>query len=293
MRLTLSLISIWILGHSAAQVSFYITPTINQKAYFSSSLLPAFNHSGLNHSNQYSTNPYFGISNKLFSYREDVPIGLNIGLKLTETGQSFEVGYSQDGIGSAVEISTLLLSPIPNGLGGENFNEILDYYKSLHFVNRFSMTYVSRYISSKAREFPTVTYNLGVSILFGTANSYSPITLDTNSAPVELMGGGKIIGFEWTNSYNGQTSFMIDVGCRMNLGLNRKNKEGLYLFSLTATYRQGLKTNQFSFYRVFIEDSSKIFSTSYSSSSKGSGVYLEISRKFDLYPWKNKTAQDI
>lgn len=296
MKNSLTIIAIiTILGHSYAQVSLYIEPTISQKVYLSSSLLPAFNHSGFNHSNHFSDNPYFGISNKLISYRADVPFGVNLGIKLNNTGHYFKIGYSQDGIGSATEISTLSQSSIPNGLGEKNYNEIIDFYKSLHFVNRISFGYSSKDLSSKSKHYPSLNFSLGLSILFGEASDYSPITLDTSSTPIILLGNSKIIGFEWSNSYNGQASLMFDLGCKVNFGLNRKSRENLYLFSLGVSYRQGLETNQFSFYKVFIEDNGDIFSTTYSTSSKGSGIYFELSRKFQVYPWrkrKDKTAHN-
>ncbi len=290
MRIFLTLISILILGHINAQVSFCITPTINQKAYISSSLLPALFHSGFNHSNQFSDNPYFKINNKPISFREDIPIGLNLVLSLDSIDCNFKLGYSQDGIGSAVQTSILVgSSPLSGQVNAPHYDEILNFYKSLHYINRLSFMFSKKLINLNEQKYPTFGFNIGFSLLFGRSSSNIPMPLDTmNGGYSVVLGGARIKGFEMQTDYNGKIIPTIDFGCNVDFGVNRTRKSNLYLFTLGLNYRQGFRTNQFSFYRYYIDDGGDNLVLSYASSSKGSGIYLELSRIFRIYPRKKK-----
>ena len=61
-----------------------------------------------------------------------------------------------------------------------------------------------------------------------------------------------------------------------------------YILSASLTYLQGFKFMEYSVHRYHVIDNNIEKRFDYTSASRGSGLYLQISRKFQLYPLKKK-----
>lgn len=268
-------------GFAKAQMSFQIAPIINKKIYVSSALLPAFFHGGFNYSNQFASNPYFTFNNQPLSSRPEILLGLSLKLNLDTCGRGFELSFSQDGIGSAANSSTLFLSD--SSAESTKFENLLFYYRSAHAINRISASYQSRRFTYKQRQYPAFQFEGGVSMYFGRPNVYFPAEIDTLEQSSPIISGAYLEGLDWSSSYNGRATLMIETGINLEFGLNLKSKS-IYLFNFNLSYRQGLETTQFSTYKFYINDAGQKIQLVYLTSSKGSGIYFELSRNF--YLWK-------
>jgi len=81
---------------------------------------------------------------------------------------------------------------------------------------------------------------------------------------------------------------LFGLGLKNNFYLSTKNKN-TYLFTFEAHYRQGLKAIFFTDYTTLINDGGTFLAFSNTLQTRGSGLYLQISRSFQLYPWKKKS----
>ena len=80
-----------------------------------------------------------------------------------------------------------------------------------------------------------------------------------------------------------------------NLGLqvDVNSHKGKYLFSTSLNYHYSNKVMTYLSTKINIYSNSKS-ETFYSSNySTGSGIYLQVSRRIQVYPWKTRTKKGV
>jgi len=107
-------------------------------------------------------------------------------------------------------------------------------------------------------------------------------------SPIELATNAKIIEIRNRDWQLDRNIFKFGIGLKSDFFLTTKKKKN-YLFTLEAHYRHGLKVIGLGSYEVLIENSDKKLESYYNEVvTRGSGIYLQVSRSFQLYPWKSK-----
>ena len=76
----------------------------------------------------------------------------------------------------------------------------------------------------------------------------------------------------------------------INLGISGDfyTKSNAHLFSISIFYLQGFKILEDTYHRHFITDNGVDMIYNHSTSSRGSGLYFQIARKFQFHPWPIK-----
>lgn len=85
-------------------------------------------------------------------------------------------------------------------------------------------------------------------------------------------------------SYKGFYS-MFGVGLESDFFAKIKQKR-IYLFTASAHFRQGLKMMGYSSEVTTIDDSGETLAFINELTTKGSGIYFQVSRNFQIHPWK-------
>ena len=269
-----------------SQTSFFIAPILSKKILANSITLPGLFTGGLNYTDQTMDNPYFKFNNKSLSSRPAIYWGIGFGINLNSKKHILKIELSQDAVGGMAELSTLTAyNPFPNQIQATHYSHQTFYYQSGHLVSRITLGY--NFLLTKKSSKSKVYFNSDISLLFGRSQSQVWDYGDINElGAFVLYNDSEIKKFYYGSQFGGKT-LMLGLGLSSDLGFKIHNK-WKYFFSLNILYRQGLKTVQSSGYNTYIKDNVENFDfvINYGTSSKGSGIYFEISRRFQLYPWK-------
>lgn len=271
-----------------SQTSFYIAPLINVKGHYSRSQV----YDKKNYQNEFFE---YQSRNLLFS---SLGLGIKGGIGLNDRWL-FDFGWSTDETRSGNRFYTTSYSD--NTVYGGYKNYYPSGGNSFHIgvqTNRFHLSAQYKLINPVKFEHkkfwvvPYIVAGLGLNV-----NTYRTPQLDA-----------------WI--YEGGYSLIAEnVGMKIDYSLNagdRKNFHGLlglstdlmvkkhYLFSFsvysTFSFQTKTKNHDLSFIgtRVTINDLSGTRQYVFSEGSKGTGLYFEISRRFQLYPWRpNKKEKNI
>lgn len=268
-----------------SQTKFFISPTVNQKIYISSA--SHFDNNGIFYNPVLlSENPYFDLRIRKFSTRKDIPIGINVGVSFMNNKHILNLGYSQDGVGTSMEYSSISKGPLyPNDPDNPVFLSFVSSMNSIHYINRVSIMY-SFCLNFQSFHKNKVYLTSDFSLLYGKSRT----GVDTYDyvPPVELLyNNAQILKFQSSTAYKGGISYMLSCGLLFDYGIRVKD-DWRYIFSIGINYRHGLKTIQGDVADFLINDNGNLFHLHYEAQSKGSGIYFELSRRFQLYSWKKK-----
>lgn len=269
-----------------SQTSFFVAPIIGKKILSNSMTLPGLFSGGFNYTNQTMDNPYFQFGNKVLSTRPAINWGLGLGININSNKHLFKIELSQDEVGGMAEVSTLsAYNPFPDQIQATHYSHTTFFHQSSHLVTRLSLGY--NYLITKKSNKCKMYLNSDVSLLFGRSQSQVWEYGDTNElGAFVLYNDAEIRKFYYGSSFGGQT-LMLGIGLSSDLGFKIHNK-WRYIFSFNVLYRQGFKTVQSSGYNWYIRDTGENFVINYGTSSKGSGIYFELSRRFQFYPVKKR-----
>lgn len=280
-------------GRLHSQTSFFISPILSKKILANSVALPGLFRGGLNYTDQTMDNPYFKFNNKLLSSRPSIYWGIGFGINIDSNKHIFKIELSKDGVGGMAEFSTLsAYNPFPNQIQATHYAHQTFYHQSSHLVSRITLGY--NYLLTKKSTKSKVYINSDISLLFGRSHSQVWDYGDINEpGAFVLYNDSEIKKFYYGSQFSGKT-LMLGLGLSSDIGFKIHNK-WKYFFSLNILYRQGLKTVQSSGYNTYIKDNVENFDSViyYETSSKGSGIYFEISRRFQLIPWKRKMKRKM
>jgi hypothetical protein len=274
-----------------AQTSFFIKPLTQQKGYITSHRNFFNNYGFFYTTGQSSQNKYFDFRIKKFSTREYyyVPFGISIGINNETKNFILELGYVQDGVGCSIELTELFLAPpypdqpntpvyIDQTRIGQTLNYshriFLDFSHQLFANNKSRNDFYLHFVSSLmfGKTFLSIYYNIYDSF--------------------EYFNGAKLKSTNETIIFDGKPSLMLGAGISTDCNVYFKNRKK-YLFSLGAFYNHGFRVIGSYSLSFLIEDNGNLFHLNYGAQSKGSGVYFELSRRFQLYPRKNPATPTL
>lgn len=277
-------------GKSAfSQTTFFISPLINYKVQLSSYSVHQYfgtyysEYTYLGHQN-----PYYTFKAKKISGRPSINIGIRAGLTLANKKHLVYLEWSQDEAGTMSKTTSL---QTPNYYGAPNliptypvYTNGTRYFQSGFAYDRLSLGYGIRL--TKEKTLTKIYFITDFSIIFGGKNRatwYYEMDSTANTSTY-YYNDAKEVSTEITAYHWGRTSALLGIGIKTDIGAKFKGKEH-YLFSLEVNYRQGFQPIGGSISTTHIEDNGKIIAFANELITKGSGIYFQISRKFQLYPW--------
>lgn len=270
-------------GNAHSQTIFFVRPTTDSKAFVGSADNTLSN--GILFENKTASNPYFQVNNKLLSYRSVIHFGLNLGCSINER-HTIEIGWSQDGTGSSWQ--TKMMTWDTTSYGIQTFSNNGSMRKTYIGYYKFLLNYQYQITSDDNKTSYGLSFATGLlfnpnkkkntpppSIVFGSYSSNEALThLDENiTLPIEET---EMMAFTRYSGY-------LSIGFYTDLRINQK-----YIISASLTYLQGFKFMEYSVHRYHVIDNGVEKRFDYSSASRGSGLQLQISRKFQLNPLKKK-----
>ncbi len=256
-----------------AQMKFFIRPTLNMKAYTGSVDAGPF----VFHSNNFASNTYFKIKNNKFYTQSIIDLGLHLGCKLKNTNTLIEFGYNKDGAGISVnEIYTTYQAQDSLYLSQDI------RFKYTLFVHRFSLQ-ISKPIKNTLNY---ITYGLG--IMYNPSGFKNGVwQSETWSSYGGTLNPNVKMDIDHVNGSYKRWTPILSLGVSRDVVI--KNK---YIVTCDVFYTQGFKTLLITSHKYIIRENGTKFQYIYGSLSKGSGLYLQLSRQL-MIKKKKKTILPI
>lgn len=274
-----------------AQVSFYVAPVINVKGNYRSNGFKNF----------YNKTSY---QNEFFEYQSrrllfsSLGLGIKGGIGLNDRWL-FDFGWSTDETRSGNRFYTTSYSDNTVYGGYKNYTPSNggSFYIGVQ-TNRFHLSAQYKLINPQKFEHkkfwvvPYISTGLGLNV-----STYKTPQLEAWT----YEGGYSLID----ENVSMKADYSLNVGNRTNvhglLGLSTDfmvKKHYLFSFSVYSTFSFQTKTKNHDLSvihtRITINDVSGTRQYGFIEGSKGTGLYFEISRRFQLYPWRpNKKAKEL
>lgn len=273
-----------------AQVAFYLRPTVNMKTNQSS------------FGTEYQMNTYNSVTNEHFTFVNrpmfldgHIDLGINAGIQIKEK-HFIELGISSDH--SSIGRSLLTHSNFNDFETGENYASNSYSHNTVSpFYGRISADYHNNFWNNKKG---TIGFRsvAGIGFLFsgnsklqanGSANKngimgndefgFGPIGLDNE---IQQIAPDVFITdyVTKTETYDGVTPYL-----KFGLGIDFSTKKDFHLFSFDVSYLLSTGVVQQQENRITVMDNNVETNYRYNQSSRGSGLYFTLSRKFQVYPW--------
>lgn len=253
-------------GEIFSQNSFYIVPSINTK-FGICSTNPFFQFS-----NEFPQNEYFSLKNKPFHHTKSILLGFGIGWKNEKQKFSIDFTWNQDDAGISNETVLLASNEV---IEEYFFNQNLNYRFSFA-THRFSLNLNKPILS----DFAYLNIGLGL-IYLPQGGNYSFV----NDNEPFLYNSNTTLKIRNTSVAANKLNFNLSLGLSFDIKWSRK-----YLFSLGATYSYAINKNLIvheNYYELHNFITNETIKYSYASASKGSGLFIYLSRRIQLYPWKS------
>ncbi len=261
--------TIFLIFQTHAQLSFFVKPTVNFKSCVSST--QPFLYSG------YSINPspYYHYSNMNLTKNifNSLDLGFTIGAKTKKGNLIFELGLSGDQTQSGFTFHEMM----KNGYVNYYYDDMILYRHGRAFPRTYFRT------SLKLKEFnnkSTIYLIGGFDYAYKKNHATGPLLILESNAQVD----------EKTYLYRySATSVMSLQNFFVHFGLSSEiHVKDNYLFDVSIFYNHGFRQMTQVNTRINIYDDVSSKQYLYSSYSKGSGIYLQLARKFQIYPRKQK-----
>jgi hypothetical protein len=265
------LIFILLIGHSFAQSTFYLKPTISFKGQFTSSTPTSFESSVFNSNNYFSYENRTVILPKKFS---PLLVGLSLGIKV-KSDFLIEIGINQDEsvCGAKINFNNY------ESISGTYTDSKIKYFKG----NSFGRYYIqSSFLLDKINQNNKLFFDFGLGLAFRVGgisteksqfDEYS-VLLDENYSILEI------------NSYVGKNqykSFLFNFGLTDDISI-----QGKYIGSISLFYSKSKSILNTVISEITVNSNIENKTYNFGSFSRGSGVYLQFSRKIQVIPWKGK-----
>ncbi len=283
MQKTALFLLFWMLGITVyAQLSFYVRPTLNmktQQSFFGN------NRASENYS-EYSNNYFTFRNDRYFFDRNTINFGLNAGVEYKKK-HFFEFGYSIDNSGVAVGVKAQSYMNNFQDTEGLFYNSAGSTYSQTgSSFSRFSLSYSTVFYKNRNNTFNGRLLG-GIGLFHNTSvnrkkNIYdvhyeSHFTNGQIAEDVFITEHYSRISNYWRNS------FYLNLGVGGDFYTKKNHK---YLFSFDLSYLQGTRPIQIDDNFISVQDQGDALDFHYRVSSRGSGVYFTLSRRFQVYPWK-------
>lgn len=281
-------------GHYlSAQTTFYIAPLIHKKLYFCTTqgdvrFGPYAEHNPID-----LQNPYYAFSAKRVSTRPAIELGLR-GLVSFQGGkQLLSLEWSSDGTGTmsktaGLGTSNLQGSPDPPP-PYKTYSTGVSYFQTGVVVSRISVNYALRLSNpSKASKF-YVLFDVSVTGRNSLRQSWRYDNWPENTATYYHNDAREVYSEIDAAGY-GTRNLLYGFGLKSDVVIHTKRKNH-YLFSLETVFRQGVFFNFSSSHTTLINDNGKYVAFVNGLASKGSGIYFQLSRNFQIFPWRPKRSK--
>ncbi|MES2589699.1 MAG: hypothetical protein V4622_12025 [Bacteroidota bacterium] len=274
-----------------AQTTISISPLINYKLLICG--YPTDQMFGIYSENQSINpqNPYYSFYAKRISHRPSINIGLRVTANLKGDKHVLTAEWSQDEMGTMSKTTALVTSntfglPEP---AYKTYGNGISYFQNGFVFSRLSLAYGRRLSkeSSLQKFWLLMDYSLARTVDNKAEWRYENFP-ENNS--VYYYNNAKWISTEHeAYIYKGIYS-MLGIGVKTDFSLKLKQKN-TYFFTVETHFRQGLKAMGFGSETTTIDDNGEIMAFRNILVSKASGFYFQISRKFQIYPWKSKKSK--
>lgn len=277
MRTVIVLISmIMTFGILRSQMSFYVSPDIYTKMSFNST--DPFDWD----SKTTQVSDLFTYEHKSFCLYAPIRYGITFGVRLNNKN-SFEMGIHEDGVSSS------------SRLRFASYQQYVDFVTPVYTLSqartaqsRIFINYKRKILGNNNKSTLSIVPNLGLAWRSGNLNQESVGSFSTNGI---LTKSG--IVYDLSNKYytsmNGKYALLFGLGISSELYF-----KGNYWFSISMNYSHTDSNLYFKETKMKITDSQTGESTTYvfSQYQRASGLYLSVSRKFQLIPWKGKSKSE-
>ncbi|PZE18193.1 hypothetical protein DNU06_06150 [Putridiphycobacter roseus] len=269
-----------------AQKNFYFRPKIENKVHNSLSERPQTNSFfNNNYSVTYNSIPYGEVKSAVFSTSKSITFGVNVGVNF-KNDDLLEVGWTQDQSGTKIKLSTFgSAAAFPNDYGVNNTTST-----TFNTINhRFELLYFKKIKTNRESTLLNIQNSYFV---FGTGMKYVPYTVNNGINPLSGFSlAGQAANYDDISMYwNHEVYAIKKLSTFLTFGLSSDlNYNNKYLFSCAANYTVGFNVLQATRDKLTVYENGTLLKTyHYETYSRGSGFQLQISRKFQFYPWKSK-----
>lgn len=268
-----------------SQTTFYLKPIVEIK----------INHSfesGLGTGSHYHwpSNDYFRLENHSWFMTGNLSIGVDAGI-IYKRKHYFEFGMATDEVGMKTTLHSLSAYTDSKQ---ENF--VFAAHNTSHFtfqMIRFNFNYQYEFLHTK---FIRGRIQTGFNLLF---NPYVKNgQFDTFTSPafgLEMINQENVmVANKSENIYSYRKRLAPAFSLGLGVDFNTRNH---YLFSLGINYQQGIFKNVIASHSTPVSINGNVANYVLYSESRSSGFIFQVSRRFQLYPWrpnkKDKVISDF
>ncbi|MBK9592574.1 MAG: hypothetical protein IPO32_14120 [Crocinitomicaceae bacterium] len=255
-----------------SQVNFFINPNLNFKAAtaFVDPANQYFNHENNIFENQYFYPPYSVANSSRIVKHPAFAFGLGVGIRYKNDRRIIQVSWNKD---------------VANFRAQSFFRP---YYSPEHGafdasylgvkLQRFTLSYAFK-ISQKESLMQT-WFSIGIgSFINDGYNEYFPFFWDIPLAP----NGDRLLSTYLQPYREKKINGLLKIGFENDLYLKKK-----YWLSINAFYIQGFgNISRVEYVHEYLINNEQFFSRT-GLMSRGSGFYIEFSRRLNVYPWGKK-----
>ena len=272
-----------------AQVQLYVKPILNFKYQTSTRGV----YSDLGQSN-FMTNPYFEHYDRNFVFSRGFDFGIAMGVQFKKK-HFFEVDYVNETVGKGSVLNYFALYSHTNP--SNPIDETAMHISSKSYIglstHKLGFRYHYNFYTSKDDRFQ-MRFNFGVGTFFNFKNqsgSYKGmrIVLQSEEGEGQLISeGAYLVGSRSAGAFFKGWNGYVSTG--LGFDINGKKR---HILSIDLNYTQGFR----SFYSYSdsyqIESSGVVREYSFLDGSRGSGLNIQISRRFQLYPWIKSKRKEL
>ncbi|RYM34093.1 hypothetical protein ERX46_09035 [Brumimicrobium glaciale] len=275
-----------------AQVAFYLRPTVNMKTNQSS------------FGTEYQMNTYNSVTNEHFTFVNrpmfldgHIDLGINVGIQIKEK-HFIELGISSDH--SSIGRSLLTHSNFNDYETGENYTSNSYSHTTVSpFYARISADYHNNFWNNKKG---TIGFRsiAGIGFLFsgnsklqinGSGHGNGNLIMGNDDYGTGITGDNDIQQIApdvFITDYVSkiETYDGVTASVKLGLGIDFSTKKDFHLFSFDVSYLLSTRPVQFQETKITVIDNGFETNYRYNQSSRGSGLYFTLSRRFQFYPWK-------
>ena len=285
--LLLCVISVFLSSKSFAQFNVYLKPVISQKFMSSIGGFPQKNITGVSP----IPSPYLYHNHLNFMSVGGFDVGFDAGIQLKK--HFFEFQYLYTTIGGGYRTSYFSQPFYPN-YDVVSWSQAEISEKSAMTTHKLSLGYSYEAFRSKNNVFGLrLTSNVGLYFNPDLKKGQWAYNVD---AVIEfgmfspVVGDGVIlIGSRFINSYQQRVNGFASLG----LGFDFYTKSNRNLFSIDVNYTQGFRMLNFFSTTYTLDNNGTMESYNYVANGKGSTLNIQISRRFQLYPWIKSKRKEL
>lgn len=258
-----------------AQVTFYVSPVVNIKGHYRSTFGNQF-YSKLSYENE-----YFEYQSRRLIF-SSLGFGIKGGVSL-KNRWLFEFGWSQDEARSGARVHETLFK---NYMTNYGYNNYIPYSASaymgvitnrLYLSSHYKLINPDKFKKNTLWVVPYINLGLGLNINTYKTPNYHQLAFEGDYNLINQNDALKVDHY-------------LNVGQRVNvhgqIGLSTDfmfKKHYLFSFSVYSTFTG--KARKMNRDLASVDTGTEVKKFNFNDGSRGTGLYFEFSRRFQLYPW--------